>query len=201
MACVRRWVAALAFVLLAAGCGDDPEAHFNGRVLDRPYDVPDVSLTATDGESFSLAADRDEPLTLVFFGYTHCPDLCPMVLGSLASGLTKLDDADRERVEVVVVTTDPARDTEQVLRAYLDGFDPSWEGLTGDLAAIRALAKPLGIYVDAGQQLPSGGYDLGAHGTSVAGVDDAGQASVYWEQDTSPAQFASDIHTLLNEDE
>lgn len=198
---MRRWVLALCGLVLVAGCGDDPDAQFNGRVLDQPYDVPDIALTATDGDPYSLAADRGEPLTMVFFGYTHCPDLCPMVLGSLSSALTKLDDADRDRVEVVVITTDPARDTEQVLRDYLDGFDPTWEGLTGDLDTIRAVAEPLGIYVDNGKQLPSGGYDLGAHGTSVAAIDESGKASVYWGDDTSPAQFASDIHTLLNEDD
>ena len=198
---MRRFALLIAGLLLVAGCGDDPKAQFNGRILDKPYEVPDVALTTTGGDEYSVATDRNEPLTLVFFGYTHCPDICPMVLGSLSSALTKLDEADRERVEVVVVTTDPARDTEQVLRDYLDGFDPAWEGLTGDLDSIRALAKPLGIYVDEGKQLPSGGYDLGAHGTSVVGVDDSGEASVYWEQDTSPAQFASDIHTLLNEDD
>ena len=53
--------------------GGDPDAQFNGRKLDQPYDVPDVALTATDGASYSLASDREEPLTLVFFGYTHCP--------------------------------------------------------------------------------------------------------------------------------
>jgi protein SCO1/2 len=198
---VRRLALALAGLLLVAGCSDDPEAEFNGRVLEQPYDVPDVALTATDGEPFSIAADRGEPLTLVFFGYTHCPDICPMVLGALASGLTKLDDADRERVEVVVVTTDPARDTREVLRDYLDGFDPTWEGLTGDLDTIRDVAEPLQVYVDEGEQLPSGGYDVGAHGTSVIGIDDTDHASVYWSQNTSPAQFASDIHTLLNEDD
>jgi protein SCO1/2 len=188
-------------LLFLAGCGDDPAAQFNGRKLDKPYDVPDVSLTATDGTSYSLAEDRDEPLTLLFFAYTHCPDICPMVLGSLSSALTKLDDADRDRVDVVVVTTDPARDTEQVLRDYLDGFDPTWEGLTGELTSILELADPLGIYVDDGEKLPSGGYDLGGHGTDVIGIDDSAQASVYWDEDTSPAQFASDIHTLLNEDD
>jgi protein SCO1 len=199
---VRKTLATLVGLLLLTGCGGgDPEAQFNGRKLDQPYDVPDVALTATDGASFSLASDRDEPLTLVFFGYTHCPDLCPMVLSSLSAGLTKLDDADRERVEVVVVTTDPARDTEQVLRDYLDRFDPTWEGLTGKLDAIIDLGDPLGIYVNDGKKLPSGGYDLGGHSTSVVGIDDADQASVYWDQDTSPAEFASDIHSLLNEDE
>jgi protein SCO1 len=198
---VRRTLVLIVALLLLTGCGGgDPVAQFNGRQLDQPYDVPDVALTATDGASYSLAGDRVEPLTLVFFGYTHCPDLCPMVLSSLSAGLTKLDDADRERVEVVVVTTDPERDTEQVLRDYLDRFDPTWEGLTGELDSIIALGDPLGIYVNDGKKLPSGGYDLGGHSTSVVGIDDTDQASVYWDQDTSPAEFASDIHTLLNED-
>jgi protein SCO1/2 len=192
--------AALLGLLLLAGCGDDPEAQFNGRVLDNPYEVPETALTATDGEPFSLAGDTDEPLTLVFFGYTHCPDLCPMVLNSLSAGLTKLDDADRERVQVVVVTTDPSRDTEPVMRRYLDGFDKSWEGLTGPLETIVDVAEPLGIFVNDGEKLPSGGYDLGGHSTSVIAIDESDHASVYWDQDTSPAQFASDIHSLLNEE-
>jgi len=198
---VRRALAALAGLALLAGCGGDAEPTFNGTVLEEPYAVPETALTDTGGEPFSLAADTDEPLTLVFFGYTHCPDICPMVLSSISSGLTKLDDADRERVDVVVVTTDPARDTGSVLRDYLDGFDPTWEGLTGELETIVDVALPLGIYVDEGEQLPSGGYDPGGHGTSVVGIDESDQASVYWDQDTSPAQFADDIHTLLNEDE
>jgi protein SCO1/2 len=198
---VRRALAALAGLALLAGCGGDAEPTFNGTVLEEPYAVPETALTDTGGEPFSLAADTDEPLTLVFFGYTHCPDICPMVLSSISSGLTKLDDADRERVDVVVVTTDPARDTGSVLRDYLDGFDPTWEGLTGELETIVEVAEPLGIYVDDGEQLPSGGYDPGGHGTSVVGIGESDTASVYWDQDTSPAQFADDIHTLLNEDE
>jgi protein SCO1/2 len=199
---VRSHALALALGgLLLAGCGGDPEAQFNGTRLDHPYAVPETTLTATDGEPFSLASDTDEPLTLVFFGYTHCPDLCPLVLNSLSSGLTRLDDADRERVQVVVVTTDPSRDTGPVLRRYLDGFDPTWEGLTGPLNTIVDVAEPLAIYVNDGEKLPSGGYDLGGHTTSVLAVDESDHASVYWDQDTSPAEFASDIHTLLNEDD
>lgn len=200
---MRRSAAALVgfLLLVLAGCGDDPEAEFNGRRLDKPFDAPAAALTTTGGEQYSLAEDREDPLTLVFFGYTHCPDICPAVLGSLASAMTRLDDEDRDEVGVVVITTDPARDDEQVLRDYLDGFDPSWEGLTGDLDTIVSeVAEPLGIFVADATELASGGYDLGAHGTSVIAIDDDGKAVVFWGDDTSPAQFASDIHTLLNED-
>ena len=198
MRSARTWLAALAAVLLLAGCGGDPEAQFNGTVLDHPYDVPDLALTSTEGESFSLAEDTDEPLTLVFFGYTHCPDICPAVLSNLSSAMTRLDEADRERVEVVVVTTDPARDDQQTLREYLDRFDPSWTGLTGELQRIIDVGKPLSIYVNDGERLPTGGYDLGSHTTAVVGIDETDHASVYWDESTSSAQFASDIHTLLN---
>lgn len=198
---MRRFVVALCALFLLVSCGDDPDAQFNGRRLDHPYAAPAAELTATDGSPYSLAKDRDDPLTLVFFAYTHCPDICPMVLGSLSSAMTRLDDGDRDRVGVVVVTTDPARDTPEVLRDYLDGFDPSWVGLTGDLDTIVTdVAEPLGIFVADATELASGGYDLGAHGTSVLAIDDSDQATVYWGDDTSPAQFASDIHTLLNED-
>jgi protein SCO1/2 len=198
---VRSVLACLLGVVMLAACGGDPEAQFNGTRLENPYAVPDMPLTDTDEEAFSLVGDTDAPLTLVFFGYTHCPDFCPMVLNALSAGLTKLDDADRERVQVVVVTTDPARDTPPVLRQYLDGFDPTWEGLTGPLPTITEVAEPLAIYVNDGEKLPSGGYDLGGHTTSVIGIDESDHASVYWDRDTSPAEFASDIHTLLNEDE
>ena len=112
------------------------DGSYHGATLDEPYAVPETPLTDTDGEPYSLAADTDKPLTLVFFGYTHCPDICQVVMSNLASALTRLDEADREQVDVVFVTTDPARDDAQMLRTYLDRFDPAFVGLTGDLDTI-----------------------------------------------------------------
>ncbi len=112
-------VAALLVVGLLAGCGgDDADAEegYHGAVLEQQYVAPDIPLTDTDGAPYSLAADTDKPLTLVFFGYTHCPDICQVVMANLASAMTRLDERDREQVEVVFVTTDPARDDEQTLR-------------------------------------------------------------------------------------
>jgi protein SCO1/2 len=182
-------------VLLLAGCGGDDE-QLTGAVLSEPYVVPDTPLTDTDGASYSLASSTDRRLTLVFFGYTHCPDICPAVMASLASAMTRLDDQDRDQVDVVFVTTDPARDTEQVLRNYLDHYDPGFLGLTGKLATIAALGKSLAIPVEHGAKLASGGYDV-THGTAVLGIDGNDQVPIVWTQGTSAAQFASDIHQLL----
>ncbi len=107
----------------------------------------------------------------MFFGYTHCPDICQVVMATIASALTRLDEQDRERVEVVFVTTDPARDDEQTLRAYLDRFDPTFIGLTGDLQTIIDVGKPLAVAVEQGEKLPSGGYEV-THSTQVTAIDD-----------------------------
>jgi protein SCO1/2 len=163
----------------------------------QPYPVDATALTDTDGQPFSLAADTTKPLTLVFFGYTNCPDICGLVLSQLASGLTRLSDSDREQVDVVFVTTDPTRDTGPVLRRYLDRYDPSFIGLTGDLATIAAIGEPLAVYVAEGDKLPSGGRDLNSHSSQVSAITGDDTSPLLWTQDTSSGQYAADIHTLL----
>jgi protein SCO1/2 len=197
---VRRIPALLAVAaLVLAGCGDDDSSSgtaFHGAVLDQPYVVPETTLTDTGGEPYSLVTDTDRPLTLVFFGYTHCPDICQTVMSSLASALTRLDDQDRERVDVVFVTTDPARDDARALRNYLDRFDPSFIGLTGDLDTIIDIGKPLAVAVEKGDKLPSGGYEV-THSTQVTAIDDRDRVPILWTQGTPSADFAEDIHRLL----
>jgi protein SCO1/2 len=184
----------LALLLGACGGGDE---QLTGAVLDQPYAVPDTALTDTDGAAYSLAADTDKRLTLVFFGYTHCPDICQVVMATLASAVTRLDDADRDNVDVVFVTTDPERDTATVLRGYLDHIDPDFVGLTGPLADVVSVADGLHIGVEQGEKLPSGGYDI-THGTSVLGIDGKDQVPIVWSQETSATQYAADIHQLLS---
>jgi protein SCO1/2 len=190
-------VAVLACLL--SGCGGE-DTEFTGARLDQPYSAPTVELTDTDGAPYSLAEDTDKPMTLVFFGYTHCPDLCPMVMNNVAAGLNRLDDGDREQVDLVFVTTDPKNDDEATLRAYLDGYGEGFIGLTGDLDDIVAAGDPLHLYVSDGKKLPGGGYDLGGHSTYVLGIDEKAEAVVVWNQETSAVEFANDIHTLLSED-
>lgn len=193
-------VAAVLALVVLAGCAGEPQ-EFTGRRLENPFQAPDIALTDTDGEPYSLVADTDRPLTLVFFGYTHCPDYCPLVMNNVAAAMNRLDEADRDRVDVVMVTTDPARDDAAAMRRYLDGYDEDFIGLTGDLPTIIEVGDPLAVYVNDGKKLPTGGYDLGGHSTFVIGIDEHDEGIVLWNQETSSTEFAADIHTLLNEDE
>lgn len=200
MARARLAAALLGLTVVLAGCGDDVTAEdFHGAVLEQKYDVPRTPLTDTEGRPYSLADDTDKRLTLVFFGYINCPDICQVVMSSLASAMSRLDESDREQVDVVFVTTDPARDTEQALRTYLDRFDPSFIGLTGDLDTIIKVGRPLKVTIEQGDRLPSGGYDV-THGTQVTAIDHTDTVPVLWTQGTSAADFANDIHTLLRQE-
>jgi protein SCO1/2 len=197
---VRSKLALLPLVLLLlalTACGGEESAKFSGSTLENPYQVPDIELTDTDGAPYSLAADTDKRLTLVFFGYAHCPDICQQVMGALAGAMNRLDDTDREQVDVVFVTTDPTRDTPKALHHYLERYDPAFIGLTGDIDTIIEVGKPLAVYVNDGTLLPTGGYDLGGHSTQVTAVDSADEAPVYWDQETTQAEYAADIHALL----
>ena len=188
---------ALLGLLSACGGGTDP-GELSGTVLDPPFAVSSTPLVDTDGEAFSLTDDTDKDLTLVFFGYTHCPDICGQVMATLAGTLTRLDDEQKDRLDVVFVTTDPMRDDTAVVRDYVEAFDPSILGLTGDLDDIVEVARSMAVAVDAGRKLPSGGYEV-THGTRVLGIDAADDTTMMWDQDVTQVELASDVATLLDE--
>lgn len=199
MTSLIRFAAVLAALLLLAGCGQEKSVALHGTVVDPPFTVADDELRTTEGTAYSLARDTTAPLTLVFFGYTQCPDICPAVLSSITSGLLKLSEEQRDQVEIVFVTSDPDRDTAPVLRAYLDRFDQGMVGLSGDLETIAKVGESIGVFVDAGEELPGGGYDPNSHGSYVIGINDRHEAPIFWSGDTAPSQFAEDIRFLLTE--
>ena len=206
-----RAVAAAAALLALAGCsaegvsgGDSPVANvsvhdsdnLNGSVLPKPYVVPNVPLDGSDGRPYDLATAATKPLTLVFFGYTHCPDVCQVVMANIASAMTRLDASEKSRVAMVFVTTDPARDDVQTLHDYVRRFDPTFTGATGPLPEIKRLATALGVPIEKGTKLASGGYDV-AHGTQVLGVVPGRRAPYVWTEGTDPSALAQDIRTIL----
>lgn len=197
----RKALLALPVLLLASACGGGADAdtgELSGTVLDPPFAVSATPLVDTEGEAYSLAADTDKDLTLVFFGYTNCPDICGQVMATLAGMLTRLDDEEKEDVDVVFVTTDAPRDTEEVVADYVDAFDPSIIGLTGDMDDIIEVGQSLAVGIETGEKLPGGGYDV-THGTRVYAVDPDDQSPMMWDHDVSQTQLAHDVLTLLDE--
>ena len=192
-------------LLLLAGCSSasggssDDAGDLHGTRLGQSYVAPTASLTDTEGAAYSLADQTDKPLTLVFFGYTNCPDICQMVMANLASALTRLDADERKRVDVAFVTTDPARDDEATLRDYLARFGDGLVGLTGSMPQILDVGESFHIYIDKGPKLASGGYEV-THDTHVFAIDADDEVPVLWDADTSAADFADDISTLLKAD-
>jgi protein SCO1/2 len=178
-------------------CSKSSADAFSGAVLHVPYHVPATKLTDTEGRPYSLATSTRRRLTLLFFGYTHCPDECPTTMATLASAMLQLDAQDRRNVQVVFVTTDPARDTGPVIRTWLDHFSSSFIGVTAALPTIKKVATDVGVPVAKGRRLASGGYDV-THGTQVLGVDDKNTVPVVWTLGTTAPEFAHDIHQLLN---
>jgi protein SCO1 len=190
-------VVSLVVATLLAACSKSSADTFSGAVLHTPYHVPATELTDTAGRRYSLASSTTKRLTLLFFGYTHCPDECPTTMATLASALLQLDPADRADVQVVFVTTDPTRDTGPVIRHWLDHYSSSFVGVTGSLASIKKVALAVGVPIEKGRRLSSGGYDV-THGTQVLGVDGKNTVPVVWTLGTTAPEFAHDIHQLLN---
>ncbi|MDX6295179.1 MAG: hypothetical protein QOH50_4254 [Kribbellaceae bacterium] len=177
----------------------DPNG-LRGATLDRPYALPAKSLTDTNGNEFNLVTSTKKPVTLIFFGYTNCPDVCPTVMADVASALTKLDKSVRDQVQMLFITTDPARDTGPVIRRYLDRFDPSFVGLTGQLASIKTIAGAVGVPVEGMKKLPSGGYEVG-HGAQVLGIGKDDKASVIWLSNAAIGDLAHDFGKLVAENQ
>lgn len=147
--------AALAGFLLAGEVDSSRPVLASGTWLPDAKPAPDFHLVDSRGRSITRAALLGRP-TLVYFGFTHCPDECPDTLAALARVKR---DAGLPGLQVLFVTVDPERDTPAVLAGYLRHFDPSFLGVTGDPAEIRRLAASLGIGITR-VNLPGGGYDF-----------------------------------------
>ena len=119
-----------------------PAGTYRGTELDPPQPRPTFTLADTAGARFDFAARTRGRPTLLFFGFTHCPDICPATMATVAAALRGVDEPLRRSVQVVVVTTDPARDTGPVLARWLRNFDADlpdrFVGLTGTVAEVEA---------------------------------------------------------------
>lgn len=137
-------------VLLLAACasgitrGGGGVDDLQGVVVDPPQPKPEFVLHDTTGALYDFTAETEGKLTLLYFGYLNCPDICPVNLAQIAETFDQIPEVARD-AEVVFVTVDPERDSPQEIREFLDTFDPRFVGLTGTLAEVEAAEQSAGI--------------------------------------------------------
>ena len=203
----ESWVgaAAAALAVSAWACGNADEkvdkplspSGLVGLEIPEPLPKPDFILTTTAGKPFSFRKDTEGYLTLLFFGYTHCPDVCPIHMANIAAVLRNLPPSMSERVRVVMVTTDPARDTPEVLRAWLDHFDRSFIGLVGTEQALFAAEEAAGVMPSMPDKPDStGNYTIG-HAAQVTAFTTDDVARAVYPSGTRQRDWAHDIPVLL----
>lgn len=166
-------------------------------VLPRSVTKPSVPLTDTSGQPFDLAASTAGRLTLVYFGYTRCPDVCPVNMALAADALARLPAADRRQVAVVFVTTDPSRDTPSVIRRWLDRFDPTFIGLTGTPAQIHQAEQEVAMPLSYTDALPGSGYQV-VHAGYTLVYAPSGTADLQVDATDTAADFAATLRHLLS---
>lgn len=124
----------------------DPAALIDAGIILLPQSrtLPDLSLTNQAGQPVAVDQLKDK-WSLLFFGYTFCPDICPTTLAQLRELKGKLPEEARSNLQVILVSVDPQRDTPPLLKQYLGYFDPTFQGLTGELVSIQKLANAVSI--------------------------------------------------------
>jgi protein SCO1/2 len=156
-----------------------------------------VVLTDTSSQAFNIATDTPDKVTLVYFGYTHCPDLCPLNMYLAAASIKAMPAADRRDVQVVFVTTDPSRDTPSVIRTWLNHFSPTFTGLTGTIAQIQQAEKSTGIPLSFAEKVTEPGASYGVVHAGYILVYTHGAAHLEFPAEIRPSQETQDLVSLV----
>ncbi|QJR13627.1 SCO family protein [Usitatibacter palustris] len=193
------WAALATAALLAFGCDKlfTPAAGpFHGvDVTGSPAMGTDFRLKDPDGKERTLADFRGK-VVAIFFGYTQCPDFCPTTLADFANAMQILG-ADAQRVQVILITVDPKRDTPELLKQYVPAFNPTFLGLYGDAAATAKVTKDFKIYVNERPGSAPNRY-LVDHSSQTLVFDPQGRLRLMIPYGAPAAKIASDLKILLN---
>jgi protein SCO1/2 len=168
-----------------------------GTLLDTPFPKPKLVLTDNHGKPFDLVKQTAGHPMLLFFGYTHCPDVCPTTMSDIALAKSRLPQADQDKLRVVFVSSDPARDTPARLTAWLGAMDKSFIGLTGNFATIQAAARTVGVGIEPPVKQKDGSITV-THGAEVLAFwpkDDKGH--VLYMSGTSAEDFQHDLPKII----
>ena len=195
----------VAVTLVIAACGQpdasssSDDAHdtgLRGTLVDSQAARPDFTLTDTGGDAYRFRQETEGLLAFLFFGYTNCPDVCPIHMSTLAAAIGRLDPSDRGRIRVVFVSTDPERDTPERLREWLDAFDRGFIGLRGTLDEVNAIKEGLGLPHAAVPEHAGESYIVG-HAAAVLAFTPDGHARVRYPFGTRQEDWGNDLPLLL----
>jgi protein SCO1/2 len=180
----------------AAPTEPDPDGWW-GAPLPEPIEAQPFTLTDQDGAPFSFPED-DARVTLLYFGYTHCPDICPGTMATIAVAMRRLDPATAAAVRVVFVTTDPARDTPARLAEWLALFDTSFVGLTGSPEEIAAVQQLYRVPVAERRSLGGDAYES-VHLDQVLAFAADGVSRRAYAPDATPDAYVADLERMVDE--
>jgi protein SCO1 len=170
-----------------------------GGLVSPPFPKPKFTLTDTSGAPYDLRMKTQGYVTLLFFGYTYCPDMCPLQMSMIAQALKKIPPASADQFKVVFVTTDPERDTPQMLRSWLDHFDKHFIGLTGSQAAIDAAQIAANLPPAKKSAVrPDGAYEVG-HAAFVLAYTKDNLAHVIYPVGVKQEDWVHDLPYLARE--
>jgi protein SCO1/2 len=159
-----------------------------GSVITPPWTAPEFSLHDQNGQPFTLSSQKGK-VVLLYFGYVNCPDECPLTMAHVKLARESLGNRAQD-VQVIMVSTDPARDTPQALKTFMEHFDPSFLGLTGSIPDLQKTWQDYGVTVeDSGE----------THSTFLYVIDPSGNIRETFLPDTEPQEIAADLRLLLRE--
>ncbi|MDB5800764.1 MAG: hypothetical protein JWL63_1703 [Rhodocyclales bacterium] len=193
MTICRNWAATVLLMALMAACGDQP-AHFNATDITGANYGAALNLPDTIGKTRTIA-DFSGKVVAVFFGYTQCPDACPTSLALMADVTQKLGE-DGKRLQVVLVSVDPERDTPQLLGDYVTAFNPGFIALRGTPEQTRAIAKAFSVYYEKRGDIAGGKYTMD-HTAGIYLFDPKGRARLFVRYGETPENLLADIKLLL----
>lgn len=191
----------LPYLLLWASLGPAQQANtgpYRGGVVTPPLPKPRFVLNDTSGATFDFRQRTEGYITLLFFGYTYCPDQCPMHMANLGAALKRLPPAIADQIKLVFVTTDPARDSPPVLRRWLDLFDRRSIGLTGTERAIELVERAAGVPPATKTGAANGNYGV-AHANFVLAYSKDNLAHVIYPGGVSKEDWVHDLPRLIKE--
>lgn len=198
----------VAAVVFLAGCAAPAPAAdnaavatgYHGTMLPAPVEMPAVVLTRTDGTPYDLRAESRGHATLLFFGYTNCPDVCPVHMANIAAVMARMPYDETRRLKVLFITIDPERDTPAKLGPWLAQFDPRFIALTGDSAALHDAQTALGLAPAQKDTTVTGasGYAM-AHAAQIYAFTADDRAHMVYPFGTRQTDWAEDLPRLVRE--